>query len=245
MARAIAVLRTFSPRTPVLTLSDVASLAKLDKGTTRRLLLTLKAAGLVNQDPVTHRYSLSLDVIELGSAVQDSRDLREQAVGVLSDLAMSTGTTAFLGIHRDGEALCLERVDGNQPVQIRAWCVGARLPLNCGGAPRVLLAYLPADGIERVIQRGLRGLTPRSQTDPVALRRDLAVIRRRGWELAVDDVTLGLAAVAVPVRNIKGDVVAAISIAGLTQHLVENRRPRARFLTALLSKTQDLSFRLR
>jgi len=243
--RAIAVLRAFSPRAPVLTLSEVARIAKLDKGTTRRLLLTLKEAKLINQDPVTHRYSLSVDVLELGSAVQDSRDLREQAVGLLSELAMSTGTTAFLGVHREGEALCLERVDGNQPVQIRAWSVGARLPLNCGGAPRVLLAYLPADEIEGVIQRGLRALTPKSQTDPGALRRDLAAIRRRGWELAIDDVTLGLAALAVPVRNVRNEVVAAVSIAGLTQHLAENRRPRPRFLSGLLSKAEQLSSRLR
>jgi len=205
----------------------------------------LKEAKLINQDPVTHRYSLSVDVLELGSAVQDSRDLREQAVGLLSELAMSTGTTAFLGVHREGEALCLERVDGNQPVQIRAWSVGARLPLNCGGAPRVLLAYLPADEIEGVIQRGLRALTPKSQTDPGALRRDLAAIRRRGWELAIDDVTLGLAALAVPVRNVRNEVVAAVSIAGLTQHLAENRRPRPRFLSGLLSKAEQLSSRLR
>jgi DNA-binding IclR family transcriptional regulator len=242
VGRAIAILRAFTPRAQILRLSQISHLARLDKGTTRRILLTLREGGLVEQDETTHLYSLGMGALELASAVQDSRGLREQARVVLSELAGRTGTTGFLGVHRQGEAVCLERVDGNQPVQIRAWSVGARLPLNCGGAPRVLLAFLPESEIKRVIQRGLVTLTPKSQTDPAALLRDLARIRSRGWELAVDDVTLGLAAVAVAVRNTKGDVVAAISLAGLTQHLRDRRRPR--FLPALRSAADKLGTRI-
>jgi DNA-binding IclR family transcriptional regulator len=226
----------------VLSLGEVASAAKLDKGTARRLLLTLTHAGLVNQDPLTRRYSLGIAILELAGAVEDNRTMRQEARIVLSELARRTGTTAFLGIVRDGQALCLERVDGDHPVQVRAWNVGAQLPLNCGGAPRVLLAYSSSATVDAVVRRGLCALTPKSQTNATALRRDLARIRRRGWELAVDDVTAGIAALGVPVRNAKREIVAAISIGGLTQHLVQGRR--LRFLQAVLSSARDLGFRM-
>jgi DNA-binding IclR family transcriptional regulator len=236
------VLRAFSPRDPVLPLAAVAARADLDKATARRLLLTLREAGLVQQDALTRHYSLSLGLLELGAAVPDSRDLREQARVVLSELATRTGTTAYLGVPREGTALCLERVDGNHPVQIRAWSVGSRLPFNCGAGPRVLLAHRPPAEIEVVLQRGLRALTARSQVDPVALRRELARIRRRGWALAIDDVTVGLAAIGAPVKNGGGDVIAAISLAGLTQHLLVRRHPR--FLKPLLLAARELTARL-
>ena len=242
VSRAVTILRAFSAKRPVLSLGEVARATKLDKGTARRLLLTLTGAGLVNQDPLTHRYSLGMRVLELASAVEDNRTMREEARIVLGDLARRTGTTAFLGILRDGEALCLERVDGDHPVQVRAWNVGARLPLNCGGAPRVLLAYAPPEALDGLVRRGVSALTSKSQTDVVALRRDLARIRRRGWELAVDDVTLGIAALAAPVHGPNGETVAAISIGGLTQHLVD--RGRSRFLQALLLSARDLGFRV-
>ena len=70
-----------------------------------------------------------------------------------------------------------------------------------------------------MLRAPLAALPPKSQTSPAALRRELAAIRRRGWELAVDDIALGLAAVGVPVRSARSDVVAALSIAGRTPHL--------------------------
>ncbi len=70
----------------------------------------------------------------------------------------------------------------------------------------------------------LIALTPKSVTDPDQLRRRLNQIRERRWEWAVDDVSLGLTAAAVPVMNAAGDILCSVSITGLTAQLAHSSR---------------------
>jgi DNA-binding IclR family transcriptional regulator len=239
VARAIAVLRAFSIERPLLALSDIALHAGLDKGTTRRLLLTLAGEGLITQDATTHRYSLGLGMMELGAAVPAYKDLRDEAAPFLSTLAQKTQSSVFLSVYRDGEALCLARVHGDTPVQVRWWNVGGRMFVHSGGGPRVLLAFQSPEEIERRLAKGkFPKLTHATEIDPKRIRRSLDMIRKRGWELAIDDVYVGLAAVGVPIRDKRGAVIAAVSLGGLVPHLVRNGRPR--FLAELNQCARDI-----
>jgi IclR family transcriptional regulator, KDG regulon repressor len=224
VARAAAILKSFSRERPELALSDVAAQAGLDKGTTRRLLVTLRDAGFIRQDAATQHYSLGHALLKLADGVPRS-SLREACLPILQRVARETGTTAFLSVVHDDAAFCVERVHGNQPIQVNWWAPGQYLPLNCGAGPRLLLAFLPPADLERLAARPLQALTPRSQTKWPALRRHLATIRARGWERTADDVAVGLAALAVPVRDAQGTVVAAMSIGGLTHHVTGSGQP--------------------
>jgi len=224
VARAAAILKCFSRAAPELALAEVAAQARLDKGTTRRLLVTLRNVGFIRQDPVSHLYSLGVGLLQVADGVPRS-SLREAGLPVLQELARATGTTVFLSVLRDDGALCVERVHGTQPIQVNWWSPGQKLPLNCGAAPRTLLAHAPPEVLEATLARPLAPVTPKSQTDAPALRRALARIRSRGWERAVDDVAVGLAALAVPVRDARGAVIAAISLGGLTPHVTGREQP--------------------
>jgi DNA-binding IclR family transcriptional regulator len=217
--RAVALLRAFSNAKPHLSLAELAAASKLDKGTARRLLLTLQEAGLINQSVVDQRYSLSLAVIEFGAAVPESIDLRTAARPVLAQLARDMRSTIFLSVYRNQSALCLERMHDGRSIEIHWWPVGGSLPLNCGGAPKLLLSYQSEQEIQSVLRRPLARMTPKSITRPHLLYRRLKSIRKQGWEFAVDDVYTGLAALAVPVLDANGTLVAAISAAGVTPQM--------------------------
>ena len=212
--RALAVLRAFEGRQPQ-SLAEITAATGLDKGTTRRLLLTLLAEGFVAHDPAAQRYRLGHAVRSLADGMADRLDLRTAAVPVLSDLAADLHITAFLSVFEDGQAVCLERVHDMK----------GSLPVNCGGAPKLLLAHQSLAEIDRVLASPLAALTPRSLVDTGAFRASLDAIRTRGWELAIDDVVVGLTALAVPIRSPAGDLVCAVSIAGLTPQMVEDGRP--------------------
>ena len=217
VSRAVAVLRAFRADQPSLALAEVASRAELDRGTTRRLLLTLMAEGLVRQDGVSQRYALTLRMLELAAAAPTG-GLREEARPVMQRLARETGATVFLSVAGTPGALCLERVSGDDAVQVKWWAVGTHLPWNCGAGPRLLLAHLPAEEARAALRKP-SALTAHSQTDVAALTGHLAEVRRRGFEVTVDDVTIGLSAVAVPIQTSAG-VVAALSLGGLTSRLL-------------------------
>jgi IclR family KDG regulon transcriptional repressor len=110
-------------------------------------------------------------------------------------------------------------------MEVRWWAIGGTLPLNCGGAPKVLLAFQPEDEIERALAGTLTKLTPKSITDVAELRKRLLLVRKRGWEFAIDDVAVGLTALAFPILDDKNAPLCAISIGGLTPQMVERGRP--------------------
>lgn len=222
VSRALAVLRAFRQEQPAMGLADIAASAQLDRATTRRMLLTLMGEGLVRQDPASQRYTLTLRVLELAAAAPTG-GLREEARPVMLRLARDTGATVFLSVPGTPGALCLERVDGHDPVQVKWWAVGSHMPWNCGAGPRLLLAFMPPAEATAAL-RHAAALTPQSETDTAALLRHLPEVRRRGWEATVDDVTVGLSAVAVPVGvpvGVDQQPVAALSIGGLTRSVLD------------------------
>jgi len=241
--RGIALLRAFSPVKPRQTLSDLTKAAELDKGTTRRLLQTLMFAGLVDHDERSAMYSLSAGVLEIASAVDTGRELREVAAPYLSDIAEACHMTTFLWVHHEGMAVCTERVRAGQPSIDTSWfTVGARTPLNSGGGPRVLLAFITPEEREVALRKPLASRTPTSQTDLDELRRAAERIRERGYELAIDDFVPGLAAVGVPVFDRSGALAGSISITSLTNQLVENGQPR--YLDILRRAADDIQRKL-
>lgn len=221
--RAIAILKTFPDR-PRQSLAEVAEAARLDKGTTRRLLLTLMGEGFIVQDEATRQYGLGSAIRRIAAAAEDV-DIRRIANPELTRLANLLSVTSFLSIYQNHGAVCLERMHDVKGMEVRWWSIGGQLPLNCGGAPKLLLAYQDEAEIESALAGDLVQLTPKSVTDRTELRTHFAQIRKRGWELAIDDVALGLTALAVPIFNRDGAVVAALSIAGLTPQMHQRGRP--------------------
>lgn len=241
--RGIALLRAFTPMKPSRTLTELARAAELDMGTTRRLLQTLMFAGLVEHDDRTAQYTLSAGILEIASAVTAGRELREIAAPYLSDIAETCRATAFLWVYHDGMAVCTERVRAAQPsIDVSWFTVGARTPLNCGGGPRTLLGFISDQERAIALARPLQARTEFSETEPKKLRKAAERIRTKGYELAVDDFVLGLAAIGVPIFDRAGGLAGAMSITTLTSHLVADGKPR--HLDLLLSAAQDIGRKL-
>ena len=242
VTRALTVLKSFTGKSGQ-TLAEVTVATGLDKGTTRRLLLTLMDNGFVMQDAQTQQYRLGLAIRELASDVTGDFDLRSVALPILNELAAELHITAFLSVYDNSDAICLERVHDMRGIEVHWWAVGGTLPFNCGAAPKLLLAYRSDEQIAESLKRPMVALTTKSITDPDKLRADLSKIRKRGWELAVDDVALGLSAIAVPVFNSAGNLVCALSIAGLTPQMVQRGKPI--HLNRMLEAARSLELRLR
>ena len=224
VTRALAILNAFAGR-GFMALGEIAQATGLDKATTRRILLTLIAGRFVVQDTATQRYGLGGAIRTLSASVVEHFDLRATAGPVLAEIAAELHTTMFISVYRDGSAVCLDRIHDIHGLEVRWWAVGGTLPLNCGGAPKLLLAYQSPAEINRALARPLVALTPKSVIDSSVLRRQIERIRERGWEFAVDDVTVGLSALAVPVLDGDGTVVCALSMGGLTPQMARSGQP--------------------
>ncbi len=178
------------------------------------------AMDFVTYEPRTQKYALSVAVLTLANAVDKGRDLKEAAAPILTELAERTGATSFLFVPHQGQALCIQRVRAMTPGFDAAWFeVGGIMPLNCGGAPRVILAHLPKAEQEKALSLPLPKRTPHSQVEPALLLREAERIRREGYETAIDDFWIGMCGVGVPIFDRAGQFQGAVSLSSLTSRL--------------------------
>jgi DNA-binding IclR family transcriptional regulator len=225
--RAAQLLKAFRPDRPRMSLTELAQAADLDKGTARRILQTLIACDLVDHHPRLQRYALSLGVLTLSSGVDRSRDLREIAAPILTELSERTGATSFLFVPYRGRAICVQRVRTAAPGFDAAWFeVGGVMPLNCGGAARVILSFSSEEAREHALSLPMPKRTPMTETEPDALRKAAERIRAQGYEVAIDDFYVGMCGIGAPIFDRRGALVGAVSISSLTSLIAPEGRPR-------------------
>jgi DNA-binding IclR family transcriptional regulator len=238
------LLRAFNAAERHLPLSELARRADLDKSTARRLLHTLSADEFVIFDKANQTYSLGPGILLMVPAVDFGSRLRDISAPILARVAERTGATSFLWTYFRGRALCLDRVKARDLNIDTLWsAVGTMIDLNSAGGPRTLLAYLPAEERARVLSGPLTRYTEGTVTDPGALEAAAAEIRRRGWELAVNDYAHGLSGLGAPILDRKGVLAGSISITTLTPHLL-GAKGRPRHLQTVLAAAAEIGARL-
>lgn len=238
LARGLLVIRAFGPRHPRLTLTEVARQTGLTRASARRFLLTLHALGYVAWDGKF--FSLTPKILTLGYAYLSSTALPTVLQPALVHLSEQTGESSS-GCIRDGdEAVIIARASAQRYAADLG--VGSRLPLYCTSLGHVLLAQWPGDELDAYLSRvALVAHTPFTPTQPGAVRDLVLRTRREGHALVSQGLQMGLQSLSVPVRNLAGQVVAAMSIttpvgAATEAELLEGRLPLLRTEAALLQQ---------
>jgi IclR family transcriptional regulator, acetate operon repressor len=223
LERTFSILELFDEDHPEWSTTEVARRLGLPVPTAHRILAALRRHGYVSQHEETKRFRLGVAALQLGDRAREVVDLRSVAMPALRRLSQEADETALLTVLAPGHdrGVCLERVETAQPLRLSVQ-PGRQLPLHAGASQKALLAYLPDDEIERVIEAGLEHLCHATITDPRLLREELATIRRRGWASSYEETNLGVWGVAVPVLSPHG-VVCAVGIAGPSPRLTPSR----------------------
>jgi IclR family acetate operon transcriptional repressor len=210
--RAVHLLKAFGPVAGELSLAELVRTVGLNKTTTYRLLTALEAEGLVERGG-GDGYRLGPELLALGSRALGSGDLRQAAAGELLAIARRTRETAYLEVRLGVETLVLDEAMGSHRVGTTP-SLGTRWPAHATSTGKVLLAALAEDALAALLTSPLPALTPRTITDPAALRRELRRVRDRGYATGIEELEPGFMAVAVPVHTRDGQVVASVGIGG-------------------------------
>jgi IclR family acetate operon transcriptional repressor len=224
VARAIRVLELVAEHPGRLGVSELGRRLGVHKATAFRLVSTLTAAGLVERDPGTDHYRPGFGLVRLATTALADLDLVRQARPVLERLAETTNETVNLAVLDGLEVVNIDQVAGGHAVLNVNW-VGKRTPLHCTSNGKVLLAHLPEDRWDLVLAGPLDRRTSRTIDHPDVLRTQLRRARARGYAYTVEELEIGLNAVASPVRGPGGDVVAAVSVAGPAYRVTPERIP--------------------
>src|SRR3954463_1217690 len=197
--------------------TEIAAELGVHKSTAFRLVATLESHGMVEQNEERGKYRLGVGVLRLAGATTARLDVVQEARPICRKLAADSGETVNIAVLSDRSALYLDQVAGQSALQSHNW-VGQHIPLHATSNGKVLLSELDEQRLGEVLGT-LSRYTPLTITRKGPLLRELAEVRERGYAVAVDELEQGLTAVAAPIRNAHGDIIASMSVSGPTFRL--------------------------
>jgi len=212
LAKGIAVLECFDASHSEMTLSEVARRVGVTPAAARRSLITLIDLGYVGQD--AKRFHLKPKVMALGSSFYFATRVDEIILPDLRRLVETFGDAASVGTLNGHNVIYVAHYSQQRARRASA-VVGASYPAFATSIGRVMLGGLPDEALDRWLQRlEPVPLTSRTLTDKAALRDEILRVREQGYATTVDQLDYGITAIAVPIVNEEGRVVAAINSSG-------------------------------
>lgn len=207
--RAFSILRVLAISSHGQSISELAHATRLNKASVFRALSALESEGMVSHPVPGGAYKLGTGLIALGNAALSSIDIREIAREELVVLTHFTGETATLEVPVGSEVLILDELQG-QHILGSTPELGRRWPIHATSTGKLFLALSESVSIPSQLEK----CTVRTITNRRALEAELTRIRRTGFSVAVEELEPGFVAIAAPIRNHTGSVIAALSING-------------------------------
>ncbi len=241
VANSIRLLGSFSGEEDELGITTLATRLRLAKSTVHRLATTLTSSRFLEQNSETGKYRLGLALFELGALVRRRMDVANEARPKLRELLEKTGETVQLGIVDHFSVLYVYEMESRRAIRMAA-AVGARAPLHCTAVGKVLLASQPQDYVKQVLDLGLTSYTPKTITRREGVLAMLAEVSARDYATDDEESEIGLRAIASPVRNHTGTVIAAVGMAAPVQRM--NKKAMQTCVPDVLATAKAISARL-
>ncbi|HET7305390.1 MAG TPA: IclR family transcriptional regulator [Segeticoccus sp.] len=221
--------------------TQLATALGVHKSTAFRLLSALEAGDLVEQNAERGKYRLGVGILRLAGATTARLDVVQEARPLARALAQELEETVNIVVLHEDAALYLDQLAGSSSLPSHNW-VGQRIPLHATSNGKVLLSGLSADEIRKIVGRRLRSYTPRTVTDIRTLVRQVEDVRGIGYSVVADELEVGLTAVAAPLRNAHGDIIASLSVSGPSFRFDESATRAA--VGRVVATAQEVSARL-
>jgi len=247
VSRALEILRCFTPYRNELSLSELSDLTGLNKSTILRLLDCLIAEGVMEQNPLSAKYTLGLKLFEMGMVYYASQlKISQMAKPFMIALSENVRLTCNLAVLDKDEIIYVGIQEPDTAVRIN-FNLGSRAKAANTSLGKVMMAELSEERIDELIAGGaLQAATQKSITDPVAFKNLLKQVKEEGYATDEEEVLLGLRCMAMPIYDYTGRVIAAMSVSGT---IFDFTRERTEAVKAELSKTtlaisEKLGYRL-
>jgi DNA-binding IclR family transcriptional regulator len=223
--RALTVLELLTQSRKGFSISEVSRKLSLPKSSVHLILTTLERRGYLQKHSHTGKYHFGLKLVSLSRTAIESLELREEARPFLETLMRKTGLTVHMAVLERNEAVIIEKIQPLSLIQLATW-IGRRMDVNCTGAGKALIAYLPPDEFDLEIKsKGLAKHNHKTIVSLNKLRQELSRIREQGYAFDDEEDEIGLRCIGAPVFDNSEKVVASISVSGTTVQITMERVP--------------------
>ncbi|OAH59601.1 MULTISPECIES: IclR family transcriptional regulator [Bacillaceae] len=197
-----------------LTFQEIIGLSGIPKTSVYRMLMSLEEMGLLEKG-TDSKYRLGLIFLNFGHLVSSRLDIRQIALPIMQELHDDVNEAVNLIVKQSNEAMYIEKIDTNQKVRLYT-AIGRRSPLYAGACSRVILSFLPGPEIDKYIESiELQPFAMGTITDKECLYNTIRQAQKDGYTISHSELENHTSAIAAPIFDHKGDVIAGISIAGI------------------------------
>jgi DNA-binding IclR family transcriptional regulator len=212
--RAMSLFELLANSQQGLTLSELSRKLNIPKSTTHYLIHTLVTRGYVQRGTDGRHYLLGLRFADVASASPAELHLRNLAMPYLRRIALTLNLTATATVQRGAEAVIIAKVESFQDSGGGAW-IGRHIDLHCTAQGKALISTLSDEKLDKLFGgRDMARFTPKTISSLTALKAHLALVRAKGFAVNDEEQVPGVRAVAVPVIDPIGSVVASVSVRG-------------------------------
>ncbi len=215
------IFEMFSINKPEWGVTELSSELDWSKSVTHRILSTLESSGFLQQNKDTSKYQLGYRLIELGSIARQNIELIDLAREEMKDLSKKTGETVLLDIPDGIKTICIDKVESNANIKFTCG-IGKPVPIYAGALGKAILAYYPEEKIDNVIKAGLIKHTDNTTDNAEELKKELHVIKQRGYSLTKGEWNPGALGVASPIFDHQENIIASIGVLGPEYRMEKN-----------------------
>ncbi len=235
--KAVEIIELLAASDEEIGVTEISNHLNYGVSATYHLLNTLKISEMIEQDSKTKKYRLGLKLWKIGKLAREQNHLSTFVQPYLRELQELTGETVNLTILDNGEIMYIAQEESKKLIRMFTK-IGARVPLHCSAAGKILLAFLPEEK-QRTIIEGIHfnKFTEKTVTNPKELRDQLEIIKQQGYAFDDEEREAGVSCIAAPVFDFDREVIAAISISGPTIRFHEEQRAElSKFVLAVTRK---------
>jgi len=224
LAHGLNILLLYDTPKLSFTVSEISRQLGYSQSKTYRLVRTLTQQGFLREDGKSAQYHLGLNTLRLGLLYQGQFNLSRFARPFMKELSRLTRETVLLTAVNGTKGVVLSRVESEEPIRYSLFRPGASIRLHCGASSKILMAYLPEEDWDHIIKKeGLKRYSPHTITKAKALKAHLKEIRKQGYAFSDQEVDREVRAVAAPILNGEGELVAGLSVTGPAYRMSKKR----------------------
>ncbi|MEV6559568.1 IclR family transcriptional regulator [Nocardia sp. NPDC051756] len=221
--------------------TEIAAELGVHKSTVSRLIAVLESRGYVEQLSDRGKYRLGFSIVRLAGSTSAQVDLVGQSQGACNALAAETGETTNIAVLDGNRIINIVEAAGTGSIALRSW-VGQSCPAHATSSGKVLLSGLEPAALRKQVGPKLESFTGNTLTKVADLAAQLVEVRENGWASVREELEIGLNAVAAPVFDSNGVIVAALSVSGPAYRLAPDRFAPTAALA--IASAADISHRL-
>ena len=240
VVRSMDIVNLFIDHTE-LSFQEIIDLSGIPKTSVYRMLMSLEEMGFLVKG-IDSKYRLGLLFLKFGHLVSSRLDIRQIAYPVMENLHNDVKEAINLIIKQGDEAIYIEKIDRNQKVRLYT-AIGRRSPLYAGACSRVILSYLPEPEITAYMESiELKSFATGTITDKERLYDTIRQAKKDGYTISNSELENHTSAIAAPIFDYKGNVVAGLSVAGIEANYQDENIPI--FVAKVKEAAEEISQRL-